>query len=138
MGCKTLYTEERIGRLLQAIKLGATYQMACKFAGFSYRAFRGWMKDAEDNPETSKYRGLPERVRDAEGAACVRWLGQIEKASSSDWKAAAWKLERRYPGDFGKRAVEFSGPGGGPIQIEKMPGEDDAIAKLIRRLEGEN
>ena len=41
-------------------------------------------------------------IKGAEGEAVVKWLQKIEKASTKDWTAAAWKLERRYPKQFGK------------------------------------
>jgi hypothetical protein len=43
-------------------------------------------------------------VKEAEGKATVGWLAKIEKAASEgNWTAAAWKLERRYPNDYGRR-----------------------------------
>jgi hypothetical protein len=36
----------------------------------------------------------------------VRWLGQIEKASQDgDWRASAWRLERRFPEHYGREPV---------------------------------
>ena len=43
------------------------------------------------------------RLTEAEGRAAIGWLAKIEKvANEGDWKAAAWKLERRYPETYGR------------------------------------
>jgi hypothetical protein len=42
-----------------------------------------------------------------EGQAGVKWLAKIEReASEGSWQAAAWKLERRYPNDYGRKVVD--------------------------------
>ena len=35
-------------------------------------------------------------------------LAGIEAAARSDWKAAAWFLERRYPAEFGNNRTELA------------------------------
>lgn len=88
-------TPERQARLCQAIELGATYVHACNYAGISYETFRRWQRE---NP------AFHDAIKMAEGKATVGWLSQIEKAASEgNWTAAAWKLERRYPNDYGRR-----------------------------------
>jgi hypothetical protein len=49
----------------------------------------------------------------------VKWLARIEQAASEHWQAAAWKLERRYPKDYGRSVQqhEVGGPDGGPLTI---------------------
>lgn len=47
---------------------------------------------------------------------------RVREEVLSDWRAMAWRMERRNPGKWGKRdklALEHSGPGGGPIQLEE-------------------
>lgn len=90
------YTPDRLARFAQALRMGATYALACKYAGFSYSRYREWMVDAEQNPETSMYRELPALVAEAESDCAVRMLAQVQKAAPDDWRAAAWVLERRY------------------------------------------
>jgi len=103
------YTPPTVERLCQAIRLGATYALAAKSAGVSYQTFNVWR---EQKPEFS------EALEKAEGDAAVTWLEKIEQAATSgEWQAAAWKLERRYPRDYGRRLQEVSGPDGGPIPL---------------------
>lgn len=111
-GRPTKYTPERADRLIQAIRMGATYELACNYAGISEDTFAAWRK---------RYPDLSERVKEAEGGAAVGWLAKIEKAANDgEWQAAAWKLERRYPAQYGRRVVDntHSSPDGGPIRIE--------------------
>lgn len=109
-GRPTKYTPETVAKLCQAIELGATYQMACNYAGIDDTTFTKWK---QTKPE------LVARVRAAEGKAAVKWLAKIEAAAADHWQAAAWKLERRYPNDYGKTVQEqqHTGKDGGPLTI---------------------
>jgi hypothetical protein len=109
-GRKTKYTPETVDKLTQAIRLGATYKLACDYAGISQETFSQWRNT---KPEFS------DAVQKAEGTGVLLWLTKIEQAASEgNWQAAAWKLERRYPQDYGRRAVEISGPDGGAIVVK--------------------
>src|SRR5262249_52190193 len=47
---------------------------------------------------------------DAEGKAVVRWLAQIEQAAREGaWQASAWRLERRYPQEYGRQVIQHDG-----------------------------
>ena len=84
-------------RVLQAIRMGATYEHACAFAGIARDTLHRYRKDPTFRTEVEK----------AEGQAVVGWLAKIEKAASDgEWTAAAWKLERRYPSIYGRRVQE--------------------------------
>lgn len=106
-GRKTKLVPDVIARLLQAIQLGATYEQACAYAGIAYNTFNEWMKEGMVATSGDKME-LYEQVQEAQGLAAVGWLAKIEKAANIDWRAAAWKLERRYPKDFGRVAVDVT------------------------------
>lgn len=102
-------TEKVISDLTLALSQGATYELACNYAGISYRSFRYWMKagqelDENDDINERKLKAeekmvlqLFQEVKKAEGKAVIKWLLLIEKqAQEGNWQAAAWKLERRY------------------------------------------
>jgi transposase len=94
MARPTKYTPEVVGKVTQAIKLGATYELAAAYAGIAESTFYDWQAR---KPEFS------EAVKSAEGTAAVGWLARIEQAASAgNWTAAAWKLERRYPEMYGR------------------------------------
>lgn len=93
-GRRTKYTPETVSRIVEAVRLGATYELAMAYAGIGHTQFHVWMNT---KPE------FAEAVKNAEGAAAVGWLAKIEQAAAEgNWQAAAWKLERRYPQLYGR------------------------------------
>lgn len=95
MSRQSKLTPERQARLCEAIGLGATYAHACNYAGISYETFRRWQRENV---------AFHDAIKMAEGKATVGWLAKIEReADNGSWQAAAWKLERRYPNDYGRR-----------------------------------
>lgn len=120
-----------LAKIVESIKLGASYALAAQSAGITERTMYRWMARGE-----SRKKGILRRfwksVKEAEGARANSWLKTIEIASVTDWKAAAWKLERCYPQLYGRyMRTELSGPNGTAIKqdvnrvdVSKMPHED--------------
>jgi hypothetical protein len=110
MARPTKYTPDTVKAITQAIELGATYELAAAYGGISYETFRTWN---ETKPAFSA------AIKEAEGKAAVKWLAKIEAAAADHWQAAAWKLERRYPNDYGKTVQEqqHTGKDGTPFEI---------------------
>ncbi|MFA6047066.1 MAG: hypothetical protein WC718_18945 [Phycisphaerales bacterium] len=109
MARPTKYTPETIAKLEEAIALGATYVLACGHAGITFETFSQWREHKV---------GFSDRIKAAEARGALGWLAKIEKAANDDnWQAAAWKLERRYPHDYGRivQTKEVSGPDGKEI-----------------------
>lgn len=118
-GRKTKYTPDVTQRIVQALELGATHDLACGYAGISPSTFYDWMAKRPEFSET---------VNAAQGRAAVKWLAKIEQAASDGtWQAAAWKLERRHPQDYGRRVHEVQGRDGGPIRSESSA---DVFARM--------
>ncbi len=85
-------------RICDAIGIGATYEHAAAYGGVAYQTFVRW-RDSNS--------AFCEALKAAEARAVVGWLAKIEKAASDGtWQAAAWKLERRYPHDYGRTIQE--------------------------------
>ena len=122
MARKSKYTPETVAKIIQAIKMGATYELAAGYAGIHYDTFNEWMKHKAE---------FSEQVKSAEGVGAMIWLAKIERAASDgNWQAAAWKLERRYPHMYGRNVtqMEVTGKDGGPIEV------NDARALLAAKL----
>ena len=91
---------------MQAIKMGTTYELASQYAGISYATFNNWMNQGEA-AESGEFFEFFNAIKEAEGRAAVGWLAKIEQsATAGNWQAAAWKLERRYPKEYGKTVQE--------------------------------
>ena len=116
MARPTKLTPETQKRITDAIRVGATYELAAQYGGIAYNTFNEWMKAGEAASSGDKH-AFYETVKSAEGEAAVRWLAVIDKASAEQWQAAAWKLERRYPRDYGRQIHEVSGPIGDAIPV---------------------
>lgn len=101
-GRKTKLTPDVLERITRAIELGATYEMAAQYGGITFETFRVWR---------AKNAAFSDAIKEAEGKAVVGWLDKIETAATEgSWQAAAWKLERRYPREYGRtdKAIEVT------------------------------
>lgn len=124
MGRRSKYTPETVAKIIQAIDLGATYELAAGYAGISTDTMTRWQDQRAD---------FAEQLREAEGRASVKWLAKIEQAANIDWKAAAWKLERRHPNLYGKSVQDLTVKHGGTIthaHRDMTAFTDDEIASL--------
>jgi hypothetical protein len=105
------YTPEACKTIIDAIKLGETYKGAAMAAGISERTFYEWR---EPHPRFSQ--AIIKATSDMRRAN----IAYIADKAPKHWQAAAWLLERRFPDEFGRRSVEVSGPGGGPIATTEI------------------
>ena len=97
MGPGHSYNAQVHYRIIQAIKLGATKELAAKAGGIGARTLTRWLSDAKRNGEESAFAGLYQDVIEAEASGATHALACIVKAAKSGrWQAAAWLLERKY------------------------------------------
>lgn len=104
-GRPTKLNDEVIKKLTQAIRVGATYEIACMYAGITYQTFQNWRHAAESKTSGPEF-DLFEAITRAEGEAAIKWLALIEKHADADAHWAAWKLERRYPEHYGRTVTD--------------------------------
>jgi len=92
-------TSEQITQVDQAIRSGVTRKRALKAAGISAAQYRDIEACAarDIQPYESFLRGMDE----AEATAEATFVTTI--SSSSDWRAAAFLLERRFPEQWGQK-----------------------------------
>lgn len=129
MARPTKLNEDVKKRIVQAIQLGATYELAAQYGGVSYNTFNEWMK-AGAEAKSGAFRELYEDVHSAGGKAVVGWLAKIEAAANDGiWQAAAWKLERRYPHEYGKTVVDQNIRGRIETIVVDIGGTDDSSAE---------
>jgi hypothetical protein len=120
MARTTKLNPETLDRLVEAVQLGATWEMAAAAAGVDVSTVHRWRAD-EGNCE------LRDRLKAAEAVGALTALRSIrDAAAGGTWQAAAWLLERRYPADYGRRSesrVEVS-----------TPSPDSAVGALLAKL----
>lgn len=115
-------------RIVRALKAGATFKLAAQYGGISYNTFNEWRKRGKaeldradgarvhtDIRESERpFVEFYEATKKAEADAAIKWLEEIDKAAKAgNWPAAAWKLERRYPEEYGRRIVDANVKGAG-------------------------
>jgi hypothetical protein len=84
--------------MLAALNAGCYRSEAARHAGVSVRSFFRWCERGRIDQAAgrrSPCRTLLEAIEKAEADAEVRALAQINKAGTDDWRAAAWRLERK-------------------------------------------
>lgn len=108
MARHTKLTPEVTKRLLEAFSVGATHRIACEYAGIDTQTMYNWIEKGQAG--RVPYVGFVEQLKASQGQAAVGWLAKIEKAANEGtWQAAAWKLERRYPHEYGRTVLEQTG-----------------------------
>ena len=108
--------------LVFALQEGATVEHACDYAGIHKDTFYTWLKRAEAGE--AEFADFADAITRARGQGVVTDLSTISKAVlAGDWKAAAWRLEHRYPQEYGKK-VQVQGDKDNPLKvIHEMPAE---------------
>lgn len=106
-GRPSKFTDDVKAKLVKALKLGATHELAAMYAGIGASTFYAWKKRAEDgDPE---YQEFVETLNQSESIGAIAALEKI--TDSEDWKAAAWLLERRYPEMYGRQKLDVNHSG---------------------------
>lgn len=88
--------EDLIEKVCEHLKHGAFVETAVACAGIPKATFYYWMKLANTKPK-SIYKKLLDAVEKAQAEAEANDLLYITKARAKNWKASAWRLERRFP-----------------------------------------
>jgi len=120
MGRRTKLTPDLQDRLLGLIRQGNYIDTACKLVGLDRTVIYDWLKrGSKDDPE-EPYTSFALAFWEAEGEAEKNVLAIIDKAAAVDWKAAAWKIERRWPERWGRKdrlQAEVTGKDGAEIKV---------------------
>jgi transposase len=135
-------TDEMQDKLVALLEAGQFASVACRLAGVAESTYYLWMEKGA-TAKSGRYLEFSEAIKKADAMAEARRVETIRVAGTDpkSWPASAWWLERRHPDRYGRRAVEVSGPKGGPIPLQatvfdvsKMTDEqiDAFIAKADR------
>jgi len=96
MARKSKFSEAVTDRILEALRLGATYEIAAEYAGISRSTLYNWMEKGKEQ-NRGQYKTFLDSIKGAEARGAIANLAMIETAAKSgNWKAAAWRLERRH------------------------------------------
>lgn len=81
-------------KIIEKIKLGVNFKTAAQVNGIDRSTFYKWM---EDDPTFKTH------IEEAKAHAKAVIEERLNVAQIDDWRAGAWILERRHPGEYGKR-----------------------------------
>lgn len=101
MGKQTELTSDIRQKIVAAIGAGNFYEVACSLAGIQTETFYQWLAFGEEG-QSEIYQSFAEEVKRAEAIAEAKRLQVIVEASVSNWQAAKWLLEKRFPHKWGK------------------------------------
>jgi hypothetical protein len=111
-------TDQKLERLLTAIKAGTDLDTSAHYAGLSVQEVYRWLElgkienDRRNGDEKADESLDPEvkfwlDLTTARAEAIVRNVAQIQQAAASgEWKAAAWWLERAVPESYSAKSAE--------------------------------
>lgn len=110
-GRKSYLTDELIQEACRVLRLGNYVKTTCGYLGITEATWYNWINDGENakirfengeeiSDEDCKKIELVKSVKKAQDEAIVRNIELIQTAAQSNWQAAAWTLERRYPDMF--------------------------------------
>jgi transposase len=100
VGRKTGLTDEIADRLVQLLQAGNYLETALAAAGVARSTFYDWMDRGDPDGTAAAdepFRAFRERVDHARAEGEARNVALVARAAATDWKAAAWMLERQFP-----------------------------------------
>jgi hypothetical protein len=112
--------------IVEAVRVGATYRMACKYAGVRESDLHGWMSRGAEESDGA-CRDLLDGMLEADSKGAVACLARIHSAAKDgNWQAAAWLLERRH--GFKKDGVR------GATELDaKTKAQNDRYLELVKQ-----
>lgn len=136
-------TLELIESIALPIRHGAYVETAVALAGVSRDTFYRWLKQGNKEGGDKLTRLLSDTIKKAMAEAEIRDLAVIDQAAQSgEWTAAAWRLERKHPDRWGRKArvqlehtgSEDSPAGGQTLKHLSEQEQNDRLEKLHKRL----
>jgi len=119
-GRPTKLTEATLARFIALVRAGNYGTCAAAAIGIKRQVFYRWLeRGAADeaagrNTIFARFNTAYAQASAEAEAGCV---ATIRRASTDNWTAAAWLLERKFPDRWSrKERMEVSGPGGGPVE----------------------
>ena len=100
-GPKSKRTPENEAIILEAVRMGMSYNSACECAGIGKTMFMAWKAEDAD---------FMNRIDCARRTGQMERLKRISRHASQDWRADAWLLSHSDPESFSeKRIIEHKG-----------------------------
>jgi hypothetical protein len=124
-GAPSKLTAERRHEICDAIRAGVRPEVAAVYFGVGARTYYRWIALGRAEDAEPCFVEFAEAVE----LALAEWEARdtllIGEAAKTDWRAAAWRLERRLPAVYGKRERhEIANADQGSFRISATPSFD--------------
>src|SRR5712691_11836582 len=122
MGRLTKLTSHVQTTLVAALSEGASIPHACEYAGIQPQTYYNWMRRGAAGE--GEFAEFAESMTRARGQGVLTDLCAISDAvRAHDWRAAAWRLQHRYPAEYGAK-LQLSGDPDHPLlPLRDLPQE---------------
>lgn len=101
VGEGTKLTADVQAKIIAALRVGCPMNTSAAYAAVAPSTFNLWLRQGRDGKQP--YKGLVDEIDLAIADGKMRDLVRIDQGADKDWRAAAWKLERRFPLEFGEK-----------------------------------
>lgn len=117
-----------------AVQKHLSLEDACDLAGVDPETVRRWIVKGEKQ-KSGPHAVFVGELKKARAFGKMDLLGKI--GDDPSWQAKAWILERRYPGEFGRRqALEVTGKEGGPLAMDVETHHTMDVVVTLKPAEG--
>ncbi|WP_414468894.1 transposase [Methanobacterium sp. ACI-7] len=106
-GRPTKLTPKLKEEIVNLLKMGNYIETTCATVGINKSTFYAWMKKGEESTRPNRYSKFYEEVKQAQARSEAREVNIINAHAEKNWKAAAWKLERRHHERWGKKNKKY-------------------------------
>ena len=115
---RTKKSPERMQAVIDNIRDGQPITRAARLAGLNPATVHRWREEDEE---------FKEAVEDALEFQIAVLTAKVDRASDTDWKAAAWRLERLRPDEFGSKK-----------EVNVTATQSNGLAEVIKMIEKTN
>jgi transposase len=104
MGRPTKLDAQIVSRIVDLVRAGNFLETAAATCGIHRATLYRWLERGEAQ-RMGPYRDFYVALTTAQAESEARDLLIITRAASEDWRASAWRLERRYPRRYGPQVA---------------------------------
>ena len=118
-GRRTTRQMTRQDMVMELVRQGCTQKVAAVRAGISESSFYSW-RDKGRKAKSGQYHDFAQALEEAQAVAEATLTLQLRAHGSTEWRAVAWMLERRFPDTWRERKsldTTLAGPAGTPVQV---------------------
>ena len=136
-GRKTKLTPEIQDRILRLVRAGNYLEVAAAASGVRKATLLEWLRRGEReaaSDEDTVFARFSGEVLTAQAEAEARDVTLIAKAGTEEWQAAAWRLERKFPGRWGRRDRHDVSITDDPVREDTPASLQETEQRLLDRL----